>query len=205
MGNYNIITPSVVGLIRQTLLNIKYGNTGGSGANADIAYNALANIAEQAKRYSDLGTPVVNPVVWSGGSYNKYDGGMIVQVQTPDFVLPYATVIDFSRAKNVIKTSINGHDGNVKEMFGSDDWQIRIQGLILEQNGKTVDEIKSELLVWESLADTIKIKEGTPFTEKGIYGIFIEDISLPQLKGFPDVQPFEINAVSDSLDLWLIE
>lgn len=204
MNNYNIITPAVVSLIRQTLLNIKYG--AGQNANGNnISYNAIAQIADEAKRYSDLGTRVENAVVFAGGTYNKYEGGMIVQEQTDDFVLPYTSVFDFTRAKNVVKTTINGNDGTIKEMFGLDDWQIRIQGLILEQNGKTVDEIKQLLLAYANLADTIKIAEGKLFTEKGIHGIFIEEISMPQMKGYPNVQPFEINAVSDSLDLWLID
>jgi len=205
-SDYSISGLSITNIISRVFSGIRYTLPGNEQAGNEITYRALAALsANKESEFSDLGTKVENPVVFTGKTYNKYDGGMIVQVQPDDFVLPYAVTIDFVRSKNVIKTHINGHDGTVKEMFGMDDWQISIKGLILEQNGKTVDDIKQELLMYESLADTIKIKQGKQFTEKGIYGIFIEELSFPQLKGFPKVQPFEISAVSDSLDLWLVE
>ncbi len=203
---YSITGLSVSNLVKQVFSLMQYELNEDTSESNRLAYNTLAELSKKTEgRYSDLGTYVEDAIVFKGQTYNKYDEGLIVQVQTDDFVLPYTSVIKFSRAKHVVKTHISGYCGSVKETFGADDWQIDIQGVILEQNNKSVSEIKQELLIYESLADTIKIKEGKAFTEKGIYGIFIEELSLPQLKAFPKVQPFEIRAVSDSLDLWLME
>ena len=57
---------------------------------------------EEAMRLSKLGTPIVFPVKFTAGSYKFYDyQSKIVEKQLADFWLPPATMVDFSRVKNI--------------------------------------------------------------------------------------------------------
>lgn len=147
-----------------------------------------------------MGTPIIFPFHLKGGIYKKYDNaGNLVDEQLEDFLMPAATLVDFSRTKNKPKTTILGH-GTVKEMYGFDDWQIRVRGLCLTDNSravaKTAQEQKEMLLKYDNLCSAIGVI-GSLFAERDIYQISMSDISFRQMEGQPEVVSFEFSAESD--------
>lgn len=152
---------------------------------------------EAAKKLSWLGTPIIYPMVFKGGEYNQYaPTGKLTTTNLNSFDIPPATLVDFRRAKNISKTHLGGNNGTVKEVYGFDDWQIRIRGLCLDTPDMSAYEQHQELLKWEQLADSIEI-QGELFLDKNIYMLVIEDMVFNQLEGAPNIIPFEITAVSD--------
>lgn len=152
---------------------------------------------EDVKKMSWMGTPVMFPMKFKGGSYQYYTPwGALQQKRLNDFELPYASVADFRRAKNITKTNVLGSNGTVKEIYGFDDWQIRIRGLCLDTPEMSAYDQHKELLKWEDIADSIEVI-GALFKDKSIYRITVEDFDFKQPQGKQNVIPFEITASSD--------
>ncbi|MDD3458550.1 MAG: DUF6046 domain-containing protein [Weeksellaceae bacterium] len=176
-------------------------------SDAPISYTGVNALEpNKAKQMSWLGTPIIFPVNFKAGTYNIYDlNGKLTRKEMEKFQLPSATLIEFSRAKNVTTTEVLGNNGTVKEIFGFDDWQIRMRGVCLPEPNRTEIEQKESLLKWEQVAAAIEV-EGELFEEKEIGRIVITDINFQQAQGKPKVIPFEITAVSDDdLELILVQ
>lgn len=151
----------------------------------------------EAKKMSWMGTPIMFPMKFVGGSYQFYkSSGILAQKSLNDFELPPTTIVDFRRAKNITKTNVLGSNGTVKEIYGFDDWQIRIRGLCLDTPDITAYQLHQELLKWEDIADSIEVI-GELFKDKSIYRLTIEDMDFKQPQGKHNVIPFEITASSD--------
>lgn len=152
---------------------------------------------EDVKKMSWMGTPVMFPMKFRGGYYNRYsNAGRLILNSYQDFELPHASVADFRRAKNITKTNVLGSNGTVKEIYGFDDWQIRIRGLCLDTPKMSAYEQHLQLLQWEEIADSIEVI-GALFKDKSIYRLTIEDFDFKQPQGKQNVIPFEITASSD--------
>lgn len=157
---------------------------------------------EQSKVVSALGTPVMGSFVLSGDTYKTYDNkGMLSDLKMNDFVMPYATLCEFSRNMNVTKTKAIGTAGTVKEIYGLDDWSISIRGFCItdntRNNQKTAQEQMLELIKWRDVTDTVNVI-GSIFHEKKIYGFTIDSFSIkPQDGG--NVIAYEISATSDNV------
>lgn len=166
--------------------------------NGEASYGSIpVKPLEEAKKLSWLGTPIIYPMLFKGGEYQFYQPtGIIGSVRLNDFEIPPATLVDFRRAKNITKTRLSGNNGTVKEIYGFDDWQIRIRGLCLDTPQSSAYEQHQELLKWENLADSIQV-QGELFLDKNIYSLVIEDINFSQPEGKQNIIPFEITAVSD--------
>ena len=146
---------------------------------------------------SVYGTPIIFPVQFRGGDYPVYDWyGKPKLKRYDDLWLPATTMVDFSRAKNVIKTNVLGLNGTVKEVFGFDDWQIRIRMLCLNDNKFKARKYVDMLQDWFEIAGGINVF-GSIFSKKEIYNIVIENIDIKSVTGSPDVIPIEMTAVSN--------
>jgi len=178
---------------------------------ADIIFPGVEVVSrEEAIQLSYLGTPIIYPVTFKGGFYKVYNHqGEIIEKSLADFRLPLATLVDFQRVKIKQKTRVVGSKSSVKEVYGHENWQIRIRGLCLDdpkhpQLATTYLDQHARLLEFEELADSIEV-EGDLFKEKSIYRLDINDINFPQLQGKPRVLPFEMTCESDEpLELILL-
>ena len=156
---------------------------------------------EEAERHSWMGTPVMDSFYMDGGSYKRYgENGNLVNYSMDDFLMPYATLVDFSRDMNMSKTKLLGAGGTVKELYGLNDWNITIRGFCLDDKGrdkqKTAEEQMQALVLWRELADSINVT-GDLFKNKGIYAIVMEQMQISPVQGYPDMYSFSIQAVSD--------
>jgi hypothetical protein len=159
------------------------------------------NSPVSSNRMSWMGTPIVFPFTFQGGTYRVFSPtGELQDVQLADYELPAATLVDFSRAKVMINSQVRGSNGTVKELFSFADWRIRIRGICLDDTSRptaqTAQEQKAALLEWEQVAGSIPVS-GSLFIEKKIYRLVIDGISFTQLERKPGVIPFEIEAFSD--------
>lgn len=123
---------------------------------------------------------------------------------------PY-TILEITRVKNIVKTPLQGRDGTVKEFISMGDWDLTFKGFIInplanelphELTAKmlSVFEINSQLTFYSEAFrrwGELRIK-GNKTPEDVCSVIVIEDLKLPSMDGFENVQPFEIKAVSDN-------
>ncbi|MFY0714129.1 hypothetical protein J1D01_10660 [Seonamhaeicola sp. NFXS20] len=177
---------------------VRYASDLSVQPSADVNYQSIpTKPIEEIKKMSWLGTPVMFPMKFKGGSYQYYTPvGQLQQKRLNDFELPFASVADFRRAKNITKTNVLGSNGTVKEIYGFDDWQIRIRGLCLDTPEMSAYEQHLQLLKWEEIADSIEVI-GTLFKDKSIYRITADDFDFKLAQGKQNVIPFEITASSD--------
>lgn len=146
---------------------------------------------------SHLGTPVMFPITFKGGLYDFYNSGKIEQRSLPDFMLPFTAIAEFNRSKDLTKTMPNGQNGSVKELWAFSDWEILIRGLILPENpDEFPTDIMETLYAYERAADSIEVI-GTMFNQYDINRLVIERMSIAQVKGKPNVIPFQLNCSSD--------
>lgn len=154
---------------------------------------------QEYEAMSYLKTPVMFPMTFSGGTYQKYkDDGSLENVTMQDYTLPFSTLMTFRRAKNITRTNVLGSKGTVKEIYGFDDWIIDVKGLCLNENGKgqASKELK-KLLEWEALADSIELKANQLFNHIGIGAVAISDWSHQVLQGQDGAVAFQFTMYSD--------
>jgi len=146
---------------------------------------------------SPIGTPMWKPIKFLSGNYKRSSltGEINDPFGYPSFVFPAATLTEFSRSKNIIRTPVLGGSGTVKELYSLDDWQIRIRTLCINTPGRNALEWKKQFLDWERVIDGIEV-EGDLFSEKDIRYIVITDFNVNEIEGNPWVVPIEITAES---------
>ena len=101
------------------------------------------------------------------------------------------------------KTHISGRNGTIKEIYGLDDWQIRIRGLCLDTPQESSRDQQKRLLEYENISESIGVI-GKLFNDKKIDRISIEEMDFKQLEGSPNIIPFEISALSDGSGIFSI-
>lgn len=156
---------------------------------------------EEVLRKSWMGTPVLDSFILDGGKYMRYsENGSLVNFSMDDFLIPAATIVEFSRDMNVSKTKLLGSGGTVKEIYGLNDWSINIRGFCLTDKSrdkqKTADEQMQTLVLWREIADSINVT-GDLFKDKGIYALVMENIQISPVQGYQDMYSFNIQASSD--------
>lgn len=169
-------------------------------APANLSYSGMETLPDyytEGNLTSWMGTPIVFPVKFLGGSYMRYkDNGEIERVSYDDFNLPPATMFSFRRAKNIERTQISGGDGTVKEYYGFDDWVIDVRGLCLDEPERSAAEQLTALLRWEELADSFGIS-GRLFEQHKISRICLDGWNDNVQQGKPGVIPFQFQMYSD--------
>lgn len=115
------------------------------------------------------------------------------------FKLPDEPIVEIARAKRIVRTEIDGMEGTFKELFGMDDYRITIRGLAIQDDGTDnyPEKIVRSIRDFCEAPNEIKIncKLTTIFR---IDNIVITDYEFPPMEGFPGVQPFLLNCLSDT-------
>ncbi|WEK18176.1 MAG: DUF6046 domain-containing protein [Candidatus Pedobacter colombiensis] len=163
----------------------------------------------QSQVMSPIGTPVYEIIQIQAEQFSYYDmqqkrkrdDGVV-----PQYTFPYELLLDVSQAKKIVSTEVVGRNGSVLEYIGLGDYQINIQGFIINYNAdeypdRQVAEMKRILDIPRSL------KVSSLYLNRlGIDRMAIKEYSFPVLEGHIQVQPFKIAAVSDlPYELDLIE
>lgn len=166
---------------------------------------------------SQLGTPVSDELIIQPGRYfSTEDDGSGFQGLTP---ISYpglkiqTALIEINQAKNIVTTSIQGRAGTIKEFVADGDYSLTISGLLVGENtgdlatdpdGATVKNIgnfypKADAL---RLNTILKVPASIRLTSRflNIFGIsdcVVMSYSIPQNRATKNVQPFQINLLSD--------
>jgi len=139
-------------------------------------------------RKSKLGTPIFSDlqfdnITWQGVEY-VHD-------------LPIDTVLfTVNQQKNIIKTSIQGRKGTVKEYISDGDYMINIKGIICGDNGVYPQSHVDKLIQFLSLPVALPIISSY-LQLFDIYNIVVDSWDMPQMEGSNSVQIFNINCISD--------
>jgi len=128
--------------------------------------------------------------------------GLLEDVSLRPLLMPLATLVDFSRAKSIIKTPVLGGAGTVKEIYSLQDWDISINGIILPDKfnpltQQTVAEQMEAIQLFSEVAGSIKV-EGQLFAHRNITRIVIEDLKFTPIQGRPNMMQYSIKATSDA-------
>jgi hypothetical protein len=121
---------------------------------------------------------------------------------------PY-TIMECSRAKNIVTTSLLSRNGTVKEFISLDDWVFTFRGFLINENESTLPTAQVQQLInvfevnqtLKFYSDQVrKWYQNRDFIEAGAEPEFVvvEDLKLPPFDGADNVQPFEIICRSDN-------
>lgn len=119
------------------------------------------------------------------------------------------TVSSMTCKKTIVETPLVNRMGTVKELISIDDWEINVKGIIVSDDYDYPDQAVSNLhalfLINEPLGiDNARVSlifvpddESRARGAQDIETVVIRSIHFPELKGMKNVQPFEMNLVSD--------
>jgi hypothetical protein len=144
----------------------------------------LSTSTDDAELNSYLGTPVFSDLTLKT---NEQDVGLNIQT----------VLFDVQQSKNIVKTSIQGRPGTVKEYISDGDYEITINGIIVEpfSSAYPVSQVQDFLRLMRHQDSLIAI---CPFLQLfNVYNVVVESYNLPQQIGFQNQQVFSINAISD--------
>ena len=161
----------------------KYSFDGKELGQSSGDYDLKAGIIAQSEKVSYLGTLVFGAIVL------KYESlGLEVELQT--------VLSEVSMTKNVVKTAMQGVDGTTKEYIADGDYEVTIRGaVVLDENDYPEDDVKA--LHQLCLVKDALVVESDFLQLFDIYNLVIESYTFPQQEGFRNMQPFELQCVSD--------
>lgn len=128
---------------------------------------------------------------------SKDFGGGIVNIVSP---FKFATsLIEVNQSKNIVKTSISGLNGTVKEYMSDGDYLINLKGVII---GNTANK-RPDINVLNSLVAYLNAPMAIPVVcnfldELLINSVVIESYKLGQREGARNIIDIEISMLSDS-------
>ena len=111
-------------------------------------------------------------------------------------------LLDVSQTKNIVTTAITGRNGTIKEYISDGDYVINIKGAITTQgNAYPMSDVRGLLEILRKketlqiVSDYLRIFD--------IYQIVVTDYKFSQVEGFQNTQFFEINAISDTPEVFI--
>lgn len=163
---------------------------GASEQNSDYSFGDIS----PRKEYNIKGSPfyALNP--------NGNEVFLPIWLIKPDgtkFLLPN-TVSFFASKVTIVETAMVNRKGSVKEEISIEDWDINIKGIIVSKNYDYPDQEVYDLnqLKEAGIAYGIENARASLLLEENEM-VVIKSLSFPELKGMKNLQPFEMNLVSD--------
>lgn len=120
-------------------------------------------------------------------------GGVPVQ-------LPNEPILTFSTRKTIVETPLAGNTrrGTVKELINSEDWEIRIQGVCIDENRNGYPQ--AEVVAIKELFDyngSLQILNYICQALLEIRKVVIKSLTFSGIQGRPYSQAYEMTLVSD--------
>jgi hypothetical protein len=146
-----------------------------------------------------------------GVSYRTGDSDLFMPVwiseienNALEYLLPNA-VTSLSSQMHIVTTNLVNRDGSVKEQIAASDWEIRIRGVLIGE-GENYPESETQLLVdWYKKKKALYIQNvRTAICLQQREKVIMSNLELKELRGFENIQPYEIQLVSDiEFDLYI--
>lgn len=116
-----------------------------------------------------------------------------------NYYLPNEPLISLSLQNNIVKTVVLGNErkGTVKEWIANDDYSISIKGVCVEksQEGYPSSQVETLRKISEHRG-SIEVQNDL-LRLFGIYSMCVESINYADMEGYPGVQIYEMNCISD--------
>tara|TARA_R110002051_G_scaffold297564_2_gene363982 strand:+ start:36146 stop:36763 length:618 start_codon:yes stop_codon:yes gene_type:complete len=143
------------------------------------------------RNYSEMGVPVWDIIelenLIEDGTGKEFNG----------YRFPAETTLEASRTKKIVETNIVGLEGMVEELISLDDWQLTAKGFLINYDSESYPAEKVRQLERACGLLHSNIPVVSEFMNLlGINYISIHELSLPQLPGYSNVQPFQITMKS---------
>lgn len=109
-----------------------------------------------------------------------------------------APMMKFDRSKNIVTTAVQGSDNVVVENFGLKQWDITIEGLLvdLDEHQYPTSKVQSLRQMFET-PDTFEVLECQIMTDLGINALYFDKIeNLQVLEDYPDTVKYTMKAKS---------
>ncbi len=123
-----------------------------------------------------------------------------LKLQDPDSDLAIymdTVLFDVSHPKNIVKTSMQGRAGTVKEYISDGDYSISIKGAIVNSIGTAYPEHDVKTLI-ELLQLPTALIVTSPYLQLfNIYSLVVDDYTFPQREGFENTQFIQLSCSSD--------
>lgn len=146
---------------------------------------------------SSLGTIVLSAITFRGGSYKKrLKNGQIINSQYDEFMLPATATVQVKFDKNIVRTPLRGGRGEFKEMIGTSDPKVTIRGILIGEDLKRPEQDIKKLIALEEVPSELAVVCDY-LRWLGIDYLVIQSLNLPDLKGKPNMQPFELTCLGD--------
>jgi hypothetical protein len=119
-------------------------------------------------------------------------------IEFPDYGITIDNVlVSISQSKNIVKTSVQGRNGTIKEYISDNDYEITLRGVIIGGSADVYPENEASALIQMcQVAENIRLVSA--FVQLfGITKVVIESYDLPQTEGTYSVQAFQISCSSD--------
>ena len=115
-----------------------------SGVVKSFVFEGSNDVGDPTDQVSYLGTPVFsnlifepNPVSGKTGTFTDIDGND----QTFEGLRIDTVLFQVQRAKNIVKTAVQGKNGTRKEYTSDGDFEVTINGAIMSENPNTYPEL----------------------------------------------------------------
>lgn len=108
------------------------------------------------------------------------------------------TVSSFTNKITIVETPMVNRKGSVKEEISIDDWEINIKGIIVSKDENYPDQEVYDLNQLKEMGVALGIENARAsllLEDKEM--VVIKSLAFPELKGMKNIQPFEMNLVSD--------
>jgi len=159
---------------------------------------------DKAIKTSMLGTPIMSNITLIAPAYNSDEqreegafetesGGYIDRIDL-DHVM-----VSVKQQKMIVKTQVEGMDGTIKEYVSLGDYEITIDGALvnMEDNASSPDEIESDLVRFLNYNDSIEVV-GKAISAYGIRSVVVIDYVRSEKRGYINEVPFRIRLLSDT-------
>jgi hypothetical protein len=114
-----------------------------------------------------------------------------------EYLLPN-TVMSISSKKETVSTKLVNRDGSFKEEISMDDWEIDIKGVIVSKGNSFPEDEYQLLNEWYKKRKKFNILNArTAFCLAGDEKVVISSLRFSELRGFENVQPYELKLTSD--------
>jgi hypothetical protein len=143
---------------------------------------------------SVMGTPIFADVKLSHTKTVDYTLGPEEQTETVHLLW---CLCEVQQTKNIVKTKVQGRDGEVKEYISDGDYQVTLRGAFSNTFMQTYPKEMVKRLI-----KLCKVKEPLKVTSEyllmfDIHELVIEDYKFSQEEGKQNVQKFELSCSSD--------
>lgn len=144
---------------------------------------------------SILGTPIFADVILS--NTKRVDYTLAPEQQTESVHLLWC-LCEVNQTKNIVKTKVQGRDGDVKEYISDGDYMVTLRGAF---SNTFMQSYPKEMV--KRLIKMCKIKSALKVTSEyllmfDIYELVVEDYKFSQEEGKQNIQKFELSCSSDS-------